>query len=453
MGFLLQMDSGNGTFVTVYDGSFKPGVLGHLVDGLTTGALYTFRAIALNFNGQSTPGATQSFYVCTAPEGFAAPVVAAQTRTTMLLEWSPPTDLGGCRVTGYAAFRDDGAVASAASGTGITVELNTASDPAVRDKPSLRALTVTNFPSGTEGQAFRLQIQVFTTQRDALSAVTLALLASVPGQPADVPVSDATVTSAAAIKVTFAQPTAPDDGGSPIISYELQMDGGYGGEFLSLVGASPYSMATHFTVTENVLKGRYHRLRYRAKNAVGWGAFSAEATVLAADRPSRPEPPTFSSYSAGTLTVTIGESADNGGTAITAMELWRDAGDDFSSSFTQVTGYDGSSLTYGLTQATDGLLPGKTYRFKTRSRNAIGDSDYSLEAYIAFGDVPGAPGQPQRVSSTRTSLTVSWTAPTVAASDLAVLGYVLNMDDGVHTHLAPVFIGQGRPDILEYTVG
>lgn len=34
-----------------------------------------------------------------------------------------------------------------------------------------------------------------------------------------------------------------------------------------------------------------------------------------------------------------------------------------------------------------------------------------------------------------------------------MLGYVLNMDDGVHTHLEPVYIGKGRPDVLQHTVG
>lgn len=67
-------------------------------------------------------------------------------------------------MTGYAVFRDGGDVASAASpGVGVTEELNSASDAAVRNKPSLNALTAASFPAGTVGQAFRFQIQVFTT--------------------------------------------------------------------------------------------------------------------------------------------------------------------------------------------------------------------------------------------------------------------------------------------------
>ena len=66
------------------------------------------------------------------------------------------------------------------------------------------------------------------------------------------------------------------------------MDDGLGGDFVSLSGFSPYSMIRHFTVSENVVKGRDHRFRYRVRNAVGWGEFSEESFVLAAVVPSAP---------------------------------------------------------------------------------------------------------------------------------------------------------------------
>ena len=77
LGYLLQMDSGNGTYVTVYDGSFLPGTLGVLVDGLTNGALYNFQVIAVNYNGQSAPSSSTSYYACTAPTLFAAPTIVS----------------------------------------------------------------------------------------------------------------------------------------------------------------------------------------------------------------------------------------------------------------------------------------------------------------------------------------------------------------------------------------
>ena len=150
------MDNGNATWLEVYDGSVRPSALGVLVDGLTNGWLYSFRVLALNYNGHSEPSTPQAYYVCTEPKEFAAPLVIAQTRSSMALQWAPPLDTGGCRITGYAVFRDEGAVAASAEGSGISEELNMASDPDVRDKPSLNTLMATAWPADTVGQVFRL---------------------------------------------------------------------------------------------------------------------------------------------------------------------------------------------------------------------------------------------------------------------------------------------------------
>lgn len=45
---------------------------------------------------------------------------------------------------------------------------------------------------------------------------------------------------------------------------------------------------------------------------------------------------------------------------------------------------------------------GANYRFIVRATNAIGDSEFSDYGYISFGDVPAAPGAPQRLLSTET---------------------------------------------------
>lgn len=151
LGYLLEVDDGNATYVTVYNGTFKPGVLGHRVDGLQNGHFYKFRVLSVNYNGYSVPSAEAGYYVCTAPTDFSAPLVISQTQSEMVLFWEPPGDLGGCRITGYAVFRDDGAVASSSAGAGITNELNVASDPAIRDLPSLNTIAATSWPTGTEG--------------------------------------------------------------------------------------------------------------------------------------------------------------------------------------------------------------------------------------------------------------------------------------------------------------
>lgn len=183
------------------------------------------------------------------------------------------------------------------------------------------------------------------------------------------------------------------------------MDDGLAGPFVSLNGFSSNSMLTTFTVTQGVVKGREHRLRYRARNHIGWGPFSDDSSILAATVPTPPLRPLFKNFVGTTMNIVIQPSMDHGGSSIINYELWVDAGDDYTSAFTKLTLYTGLSLQYGIT-AVDSLTKGRIYRFKSRSLNSIGFSDFSDIAYIAYGDVPAAPNQPSLVTSTKTSISV-----------------------------------------------
>lgn len=140
------------------------------------------------------------------------------------------------------------------------------------------------------------------------------------------------ITSDTQIRVTYVDPI-PDNNGSIISSFELQMDDGFSGDFKSLVGFATNSKLTTFSVTENIYKGRQHRFRYRAKNNVGWGPFSDESAILAARVPDVPERPSFISFADNLLNLDIPLPFDNGGSSLEIIELWRDAGNDFTSDF------------------------------------------------------------------------------------------------------------------------
>lgn len=83
---------------------------------------------------------------------------------------------------------------------------------------------------------------VYTTQRSSYSPVAYAILAQVPSKPTDIPASDSSITNQFRVKVTYSVGTtgvsAPVDNGSPIVSYDIQVDDGEGGEFYSLQGFS-----------------------------------------------------------------------------------------------------------------------------------------------------------------------------------------------------------------------
>lgn len=79
-----------------------------------------------------------------------------------------------------------------------------------------------------------------------------------------------------------------ENGSSEILSYSLEIDDGTGGDFTSVVGLVSDYLKKEFTITSNIVKRTLYRLRYRARNAIGWGAYSPIVYVRAANIPSAP---------------------------------------------------------------------------------------------------------------------------------------------------------------------
>jgi hypothetical protein len=78
------------------------------------------------------------------------------------------------------------------------------------------------------------------------------------------------------------------------------------------------------------------------------------------------------------------------GSPITGYKLYVDAGDDFTSEFTEVASYDGQILEH-TTTVDDLLITGREYRLKTVATNENGDSEFSLEVIIGLGANAPAP--------------------------------------------------------------
>lgn len=140
--------------------------------------------VALNFNGQSSESSVYAFNACKVPVMNAIPFKIASTTASITVGWDHPIDDGGCPITGFAVFRDDGA------GSAITDEVNSVSDTLVRNIPTLNSLVVTNFPVSSEGLTFRFQITVFNKEGSSLSNIGSILYAGVPNTPTSAPVID-----------------------------------------------------------------------------------------------------------------------------------------------------------------------------------------------------------------------------------------------------------------------
>jgi hypothetical protein len=121
-------------------------------------------------------------------------------------------------LTGFSLFRNQ------AAGDAINIEV----DPSlVHNLPSLRQYTITGL--NQLGMTYHIKVRAHNANGFADSPVLFAVLANVPDQPSQGPVSDASVTNESQIKVDFGPQLVSENGGSAILSYELQMDNGIGG--------------------------------------------------------------------------------------------------------------------------------------------------------------------------------------------------------------------------------
>lgn len=159
------------------------------------------------------------------------------------------------------------------------------------------------------------------------------------------------------------------NGGSDILSYELQMDNGNGGYFFSLIGISPNSLETSFLISNGLATGLMYRFRYRSKNLNGLSLWSPETYVLAATVPTRPPPPMFITATSTSITLSLISSNNTRGSAITAIQIWRNNGGD-SLTYTNIVDLQNSVLIYTINLADSlGMLAGVIYKFKVRTLN------------------------------------------------------------------------------------
>jgi hypothetical protein len=117
-----------------------------------------------------------------------------------------------------------------------------------------------------------------------------------------------------------------------------------------------------------VQRGGLYRARYRVRNVIGWTDYSPIGYILAAVAPSQPPQPTIVAATSLNIQIAIWPSADNGGTPITAYQLYRDNGNQ--GAYQQITSYDGKSTSFILNLADDSaIVVGLIYRFYVTSLN------------------------------------------------------------------------------------
>ena len=287
---------------------------------LATSMQYRFKVSAFNINGEGPMSDEMVTYACQAPSQMPAPQRISSTATTMTIRWEHPDDNGGCPISSYAVFRNDGNAGA------IEVEANAAGDTNVRNRPTLDTLTVTNFPATTStGKIFSFKVTAFNIVQSTDSDYVSFVLASVPSAPMSGPVGDDSSITRSEIKVDFSPLTVNSEtGGAPVLGYHLQISAS-DSVFADIFGQdeqinvlSTNAMVSAPLVTEGVTYG----FRYRARNIYGWGDWSPVTYILAASVPSAPPTPTYVSATENSITVDLYLTEAWNGALFESHELW-----------------------------------------------------------------------------------------------------------------------------------
>lgn len=365
---------------------------------------------------------------CISPSGFSPPTGTSGV-SSIVIEWTEPEDSGGCPVTGYAVYRNDGDL------TEPITEITPTNYPAIRTNPSLRTATITSFPISPEGLTFLIKVEVITSETSTKSSSLSIKLAGVPGTPTTAPTLIQSDTDTSRITVELAKVT--NSGNDPIVTYNLQIDNGKGGEFTNIAGYSTRSLQRTHTISEGISRGKNYRIRYRVGNTVGWSDFSDNLVAKAATIPDIPEKPTLSSSSSTLIQLNLFESGNNQGSSIQLYELWMNTGVD-GSSFSLIYSTTTLPSTYDVTNIGHSIVSGTFYTFRIRAKNGIDYSSFSSESRYASASLPGAPNAPTKVEaeSNSTHITIEWTEAT--PTEISIVNYRLyvshNADDFTLIH-------------------
>lgn len=183
--------------------------------------------LAINFNGDGPESANFAFYSCTPPSQAIAPTRVATTVSTMTVMWEDPLDNGGCSITSFAVFVDDGQL-------GSFTEVNSVNDPNVRGNPGIHSLVISSpFTLASIGESFRVKIVSYNVDGETESAVGTIVLGDVPDAPTTVveKITTGSSQSSNKLSVQFAALPSSGNNGLPILSYSLEIDYNLSGSF------------------------------------------------------------------------------------------------------------------------------------------------------------------------------------------------------------------------------
>ncbi|HET7399472.1 MAG TPA: fibronectin type III domain-containing protein [Intrasporangium sp.] len=309
------------------------------------------------------------------------------------VEWSAPAPNGGPAVTSYEVVVSSGG-------------------SVVRTITGLSGQATSEVVSGlTIGQAYTFAVRALNAfGGGALSAASNEVVPfGLPAAPSGV----VGVPGNGSVQLSW---TAPDDGGSPIVGYQIQVMVGPDAVRLE----SSFGTATTMTIT-GLTNGTAYTFAVQAFNRAGPGDLSAPSAPVTPGG-AVPAAPTAVTAVGGNGSAAVSWTAgSSGGSAITGYRIEVRRG-------TTVVRTDSRSGTATSTTIT-GLTNGTAYTFRVRAVNASGLGPFSLPSN-AVTPAPTVPAAPTGVTAVRgnASAPLSWKAGSNGGS--AITGYRIEVRRG-----------------------
>ena len=340
-------------------------------NGLTNGVTYYYTVAAMTKAGQGPNSTEASGKPATTPTA-PGTLQAVAGNQEVALSWAVPTSDGGSPITKYTLYWG-----LAPAGEIYPIGLG----------------NVTNYvhTSLTNGRTYYYKVaagnDVGEGQRSAEANATPATL---PGQPFGL----SAVPDTGHITLTWQPPT--DNGGFPVVNYTVYRGTTSGGKtLLATVGRSPTYLDS--AVTDGVT----YYYEVAAVSSMGEGSKSNEANATLLRKPSEPRN-LIATAGDHQATLTWTEPMSNGGSPVINYRLYRGTtpGNDlFIAEVGNVTTYFDTSLDNG-----------RTYYYKVRALNIVGEGPDSNEASANPGAMPGEPRVFAAVGGSK-EVTLTWLPP------------------------------------------
>jgi hypothetical protein len=337
--FRLDSDTDWTTFA---DG--ESAVTSAMVTGLTAGSTYRFRVAARNAIGVGAPSIQSGL---TGPQQVASrPTItsAEPGDGSATLAWTAPADLGGGTVSGYVVqYRPQAGGAWVTLPGGLVTALTA---------------TVTGLTNGTP---YVFQVAAVTSAgtgafSTAGGPVTPLTVPAAPGTPTGTP-------SGGQVALTWAAPAI--DGGWAVTDYEVQYRVNTVGSAWTAFNPST-STATNETVT-GLTNSTAYVFQVRARNAAGWGAWSAESAPLTPQAVAAAPTDLTATGSNGQVALAWTAPTDTGGQPITGYVIRSSS--DGGATWTQVSDTDSNATNAAATVAG---ASGETYIFTVAAVTSVG---------------------------------------------------------------------------------